>query len=75
MINATEPWLLTQEDDDSIPALARSIYKLVCRKDYTQPGFALVRQTGVKLSGSTSIDLISKIAPSHTETVLQKNRC
>lgn len=50
MINSTEPWLLTQEGDDSIPALARSIYNLVCRKDFTQPGFALVHQTGVQSS-------------------------
>jgi hypothetical protein len=50
MINSTYPWLLAQEGDDSIPALARKIYKLVCRKDFTQPGFALVRQTGVKSS-------------------------
>jgi hypothetical protein len=50
MINSTEPWLLTQEGDESIPALARKIYALVCRKDFTQPGFALVHQTGVKSS-------------------------
>jgi len=50
MINSTYPWLLAQEGDDSIPALARKIYKLVCRNDFTQPGFALVRQTGVKSS-------------------------
>ena len=50
MINSKEPWFLAQQDDDSIPALARTIYKLVCRYDFTQPGFALVRQTGVKSS-------------------------
>ncbi|MFA7335756.1 MAG: hypothetical protein WC028_03145 [Candidatus Obscuribacterales bacterium] len=44
MTNSTEPWLLQQDSSASMQLLAKSIYKLVCRKDFTQPGFALVRQ-------------------------------
>ncbi|MBP6746769.1 hypothetical protein KA344_16135 [bacterium] len=50
MTNSAKPWLLKQDGDDSMQTLARSIYKLVCRKDFTQPGFALVRQSGVTTS-------------------------
>lgn len=50
MTNSTEPWLLQQDSSASMQLLAKSIYKLVCRKDFTQPGFALVRQAAVKSS-------------------------
>ena len=50
MINAEKPWLIQQDKDLAIKSLAKTVYQLVCRKEHSQPGFALIQQRHVQSS-------------------------